>query len=95
MKRLPSIILAVIIAAVFVAGQSFYWEDKASHTEARSYKLIEILRSDMEINLRRIDRGEPIKEDTVLKKGLKEMQSKMERQRKKSILYKWFGWKVG
>ncbi len=90
-----SLIGIIIVFVVFSFIQSFYWEYKASNTEAKSYVLVEILQSDMKANFRRIDMGLPVRQDTVLMRGLDDMRSKMKTQRNNAILYKLFGWKIG
>ncbi len=96
MKRAFNVILIVaIVVTVFIVGQSAYWEYTATNTEAKSFVLVDILRQDMQRNLRRIDMDLPVREDTVLINSLQDMQNKMKAQRENSILYQWFGWCVG
>jgi hypothetical protein len=96
MKKVLNVLpFAIVVIILFIVGQSFYWEHKASGTEMKSYYLMEVRQSDMKANFRRIDEGLPAKEDTVLTNAIDEMQRKMKLQRSKSILYKLFGWKVG
>ena len=88
MRKLRILLIVAFLAAIFIIGQSIYWESEASQTEYKSLILTGILHDDMK------RAGDNWKPDSALIKGQDEMSERAKSQHNKSILFKWFGWQV-